>query len=63
MTTLIRFLPCLLTVALAASMAGCQNPIESQGGTTQAIANDCRSPNALTSQRGCRPATRIMGGL
>ena len=63
MTSFIRFLPCLLAVVLTASVAGCQNNIEPQAGTKQAIANDCRLPNALSSQRGCRPAMQMVGGL
>ena len=68
MTILMQICPGLLAVALAASLAACG---KDAAGPAQAdakpqpevVANDCRTPDAQTSQRGCRPLTKTMGSL
>ena len=65
MTSLLAFMPGLLAVALAASLAACGSESDapsaiSAAPQSQAVANDCRSPSAQTTQRGCRPVTRMI---
>ena len=55
----------LLAVALAASLAACGSdtgspPAANAAAPGQVVANDCRSPNAQTTQRGCRSASRML---
>jgi hypothetical protein len=64
----LEFIPGLLALSLAASLVACSNenaaPAEADAASRgQVVANDCRSPNAQTTQRGCRPTTRMMGSL
>lgn len=69
MTSLLQIPLCVVTIALAGALAGCADeagPASAQSPSSPqatVVANDCRSPNALSSQRGCRPATRVMGSL
>jgi hypothetical protein len=57
--------PGLLTLALAALLAACGSETGSPSAVGaapqgQLVANDCRSPNAQATQRGCRPLTRTI---
>ena len=69
MKVLFQITPGLLALSLAASLVACSNenaaPAEEAGAAPQGqvVATDCRSPNAQTTQRGCRPATRMLGSL
>ena len=63
-----QFSPGVLAIALAASLAACGTHSDTTRDSTLApqgavVANDCRSPDAQSTQRGCRPTTRMMGGL
>ena len=55
----------VLAIALAASLAACGSESGPALDSTlappaQVVANDCRSPNAQSTQRGCRPVTRMI---
>jgi len=68
MTVLLELIPGLLALSLAASLVACSNDnaaaAEADAASRgQVVANDCRSPNAQSTQRGCRPVTRMMGSL
>jgi len=68
MLFLLELTPGLLALSLAASLVACGNeeaaPAEADAASRrQVIANDCRSPGAQTTQRGCRPTTTRMGSL
>jgi hypothetical protein len=65
MTSLLPLTPGLLALGLAGLLTACGNssgpaaaPQASPRG--QVAANDCRSPNAQSTQRGCRPVTRTI---
>ena len=64
MTRFHQLFLCLVAAALAGLLAGCGDgtvssaPALSPQGAV--VANDCRSPDSLSSQRGCRPSTRVM---
>lgn len=64
MTHFHPLLLCIAAAALAGSLAGCDNRTDSSTAALSqpggAVSNDCRSPNALSSQRGCRPSTRVL---
>jgi hypothetical protein len=65
MMFLLQLTPGLLAVALAASLAACGSQSDPTLDSTvapqgQVVANDCRSPNAQTTQRGCKPVTRMI---
>ena len=63
MTSLNPLSHCLLAVTLTAcgNSTGPQS-VSTHSSQVQRVANDCRAPSALSSQRGCRPATRAMAG-
>ena len=53
--------PILLAVALAACGSDTEPASASSAAPQgQVVANDCRSPDAQTTQRGCRPITRAV---
>ncbi len=65
MKYLLQITPGILAIALAASLAGCGSDSGPTLDSTlappgQVVANDCRSPNAQSTQRGCRPVTRMI---
>ena len=55
------FTPLLLALALAACGSDTE-PASAKSASPQGqiVANDCRSPDAQTTQRGCRPITRAV---
>ena len=68
MTFLIELSRCIGAVALAAGLAGCGNNAEPLSASVAAPSqargvqrNDCRSANALTTQKGCRPGGYVVG--
>lgn len=71
MSSIIEFTPVLFAIALASLLAACDKSGQAQSAATlpsqpaagAVVANDCRSPHAQSTQRGCRPATRVMGSL
>jgi hypothetical protein len=68
MTFLLQIASGLLAVALAASLTACGSDGDATLDSTVArqgkvVANDCRAPDAQSTQRGCRPTTRMMGKL
>jgi hypothetical protein len=68
MMTLLELTPGLLALSLAASLVACTNdnaaPAEADAAPQgKVVANDCRSPNSQSTQRGCRPTTRTLGSL
>jgi len=71
MSSIIDLTPVLFAIALTGLLAACDNGSAPQSAATlspQSAAgtvapNDCRSPNAQTTQRGCRPVTKVMGSL
>lgn len=68
MTTLLQHTPSLLAIGLAGLLAACGNASESESAASaakqgQVVANDCRSPDAQSTQRGCRPLARMLGKL
>jgi hypothetical protein len=68
MMSFLQLTPGLLAVALAASLAACGSDSDATQDSTVArqgkvVANDCRSPDAQSTQRGCRPTSRMLGKL
>ena len=64
----LQITPGVLVIALAAALAACGSDSETTLDSTatqqgQAVANNCRSPNAQSTQHGCKPVTRMMGSL
>ena len=63
MKFLLQFTPGLLAIGLAATLTACGDdavPVDSPAVQKQAVANDCRSPAAQSTQHGCKPATRMI---
>ena len=61
----LQITPGVLAIALAASLTACGSDSNATLDSTlappgQVVANDCRSPNAQSTQRGCRPVTRMI---
>jgi hypothetical protein len=71
MSSSIEFTPVLFAIALTGLLAACDNSSQAQSAATLSppppasavVANDCRAPHAQSTQRGCRPATKVMGSL
>lgn len=68
MTSLLQLSPYIVATALAGALAGCSGstgPASEPSLSPQSavVANDCRLPNAQSTQRGCRPALRVIGSL
>ncbi|MFC5496342.1 hypothetical protein ACFPOE_02255 [Caenimonas terrae] len=70
MPCIFELTPVLFALTLSGLLAGCDKSggpqsaaVVAPGPAGAVVANDCRSPNAQTTQRGCRPATRLMGSL
>jgi hypothetical protein len=71
MSPTIELTPCLFAIALAGLLTACDSNSDPrsvaspspQSAAGTVIANDCRSPDAQSTQRGCRPTTHLLGGL
>lgn len=71
MSSIIELTPALFAITLAGLLAACDRSSQTPSAATVSpqstagavVANDCRSPQAQSTQRGCRPVTKVMGSL
>ena len=68
MKFVLQLTPGLLALSLAACLAACGSDGDATQDSTVArqgkvVAHDCRAPDAQSTQRGCRPTTRMVGKL
>jgi hypothetical protein len=71
MSSIIELTPVLFAITLTGLLSACDRNSQTQSAATLSprsapgagVANDCRSPQAQSTQRGCRPVTKVMGSL